>query len=368
MNLNEHQGKKILDRLGFSIPDSVVVRLTDPEAKSRDWDCEELVIKAQLAAGRRGKAGGIIVTTPASQTIGVQQLLGQSLVIDSILTKIPAVLVEGRAPIEGELFAALVLDQKRRGTILLLSQLGGMGVEGDAGAVSVVGTQKRGRPEIKQIGRRMKDWDLGCSLKCQVTRLALTVFRLFFAVGALVLEINPLALSEGRLLVIDAKLSLEECPAPRLTKSKVLRHQASYVPINAEGIGCVVNGAGLAMMTVDTIAERGGKALNFLDLGGKASVRDVRQAWEDIGKNSVVAGTLVNILGGIVSCAVIVRGMLNISRRGAKQFRTAVRLEGTEDWIGRNLLISSDAQVLSPVVSFSSAVRKAVSQVANANQ
>ncbi|AGO28268.1 succinyl-CoA ligase subunit beta [Candidatus Tremblaya phenacola PAVE] len=370
MDLCEHQGKEILGRLGLTTPASVLVQLGDPDVGRWNWKRQETLIKSQLPTGRRGKGGGIVVATQESIKKGILHLLGSVLVSsDGKNWKVESVLLEKKVWIEGEMFLSLLVDRNKGTITFLMSPLGGMDIESSNQAV--VALRSDGITFEKDgVSKVTKDWGLGCSLKKQLGCFVLKILRLFLVVGAQQIEINPLAVSKGSLLIIDTKMRLEADSTPNLQKKgteedrtnpNLKRCRPSFILISNRGIGCVVNGAGLALITQDIVLELGGEPLNFMDVGGKASVRKIREAVVGIRHCSSARGLLINILGGIVSCEVVAKGVVSSVRKHTiRILPTAVRLEGTGDWEGRQLLLSTNIRTLFLMVSFGSVVREAI--------
>jgi succinyl-CoA synthetase beta subunit len=370
MDLYEHQGKGILQRLGLTVPDSALVQLSDSKIGRWNWERQEALIKSQLPTGRRGKGGGIVMASQGSIIKGIHHLLGSVLFESEEKNwKVEGVLLEKKVQIEGEMFLSLLVDRSKGNITFLMSHLGGMDVESSNQAVVVIRSDGI-TCEKDKVNQATKDWELGCSLQKQLGCFVLKVLRLFFAVEAQQIEINPLAVSSGSLLVIDTKMRLETDSAPDLLKNEnekdrsnpnLKRCLPSFILLSSGGIGCVVNGAGLALITQDVILESGGRPFNFMDVGGKASVRKIREIVVGISHCSSVRGLLINILGGIVSCGIVAKGVVSSARKhNSRTLSTAIRLEGTEEREGRQLLLSTNIRTLFLMVSFRSVVKGAL--------
>ncbi|MBI4226955.1 MAG: ADP-forming succinate--CoA ligase subunit beta, partial [Candidatus Omnitrophica bacterium] len=362
MRLHEFQTKALFAQYQIPVPPGVVVdaprAITNALAKIKKRPC---VVKAQVLAGGRGKAGGVrIAKTTAEARAAVEALLGTTLVTRQTSSggeRVRRVLIEPASTIQHEYYVGIVIDRSRETPVLLASRDGGMAIEELAARaperilkepVDVV----RG---LQPFQARKVVYALGLTepkLVEQGIALLQALSRLFLELGASLVEINPLALTAERgLVAIDGKLTLDDSALPRhpelarmadLRDSHPIETKARAVGINYVGldgtIGCMVNGAGLAMATMDIIKLHGGDPANFLDVGGGANVEQVREAFTLIVGDAKVRAVLINIFGGIMQCDVIAQGILEAVKTVKPRVPLVVRLEGTRVQEGRALL------------------------------
>lgn len=369
MNLHEYQAKAVLRDYGLAPPRGAVVHaLQDLDAAVDSLGGLPLVAKAQIHAGGRGKAGGVKVchSREELQTF-TQGLLGSRLVTYQNAPEgqpVNSVLLEETLPIARELYLSLTVDRAAERIGLVASAAGGMEIEEVA----------RSRPE--QI---LREWvhpvtglmayqgrNLAFALGLTGSQvgafvgLVKTLYRLFLEKDLGLLEINPLVVTrDGTILPLDCKMSLDD---NALYRQKSLAEQADLGQIDAKeaqahahnvnyialsgNIGCMVNGAGLAMATMDLIKLSGGQPANFLDVGGGATAESVAQAFQIILADSQVKSVLINIFGGIVRCDLIAEGIIQAVQQVGVQVPVVVRLEGTHADQGRILLANSGLAIL----------------------
>ena len=379
MNVHEYQAKGLFREFGIPVPEGHLCRTVEDVRRAyAALGGGTVVVKAQIHAGGRGKAGGVRLARTGDEAAGhAQALLGKALVTHQTGPegrKVTKLLVEEGLKIRGEFYAALAVDRRRGGPVLLASAEGGVEIE------SVPQEKLLKEPVDVQEGlrpfqARALAYGLGLSGDSakQAADVLQSLARLFLGKDCSIAEINPLVLlEEGRVLALDAKLNFddnalfrhpevlalrdpeEEDPAEARAKESDL----SYVSLDGT-IGCMVNGAGLAMATMDIIQHAGGKPANFLDVGGGASKERVTEAFKIIVADPSVRAILVNIFGGIVKCDLIAEGILAAVKEVHLKVPLVVRLEGTNVERGRQLLKESGLKVLA-ATDMADAAKKAV--------
>lgn len=382
MHIHEYQAKALLAEYRIPVPAGRVVRTREEaQAAALALGGERFLVKAQIHAGGRGKAGGVMLTeTPAAVAEAAGKLLGRRLVTQQtgpLGLPVNAVLVEQATEVARELYLSWVIDRARERIMVVASAAGGMDIERIAAE----------RPEqilsfpihpatgpMPYQGREMA-FGLGLSgdqINAFVAMLD-RLYRLFLDRDASQIEINPLAVTaEGALVALDAKLNFDDNalyvhpeiellhdPSQEDEKERRAReHGLSYVTL-AGDIGCMVNGAGLAMATMDLIKQCGGEPANFLDVGGGTSAERVAEAFKIILSDPKVKAILVNIFGGIVRCDLIAEGIIAAVREVHVEVPVVVRLEGTEAEAGRRILEQSGLAII-PAMDLLEAARKAV--------
>ena len=386
MNLHEYQAKQLFRSHAIAVPDGVVV--TTPAAA--EAACGELggpqwVLKAQVHAGGRGKAGGVLRLTSAQEVARESaRLLGSRLVTAQTGPAglpVGQLLVERPTPIARELYLSLLLDRDAEQLLFVASAAGGMEIERLAAESPERILFVRVHPAVgvRPYQVRRLGFELGLA-GTQIESLGVMMeglYRLFTASDATLIEINPLVVTpSGELVALDAKVDLDDNALYRhpelaawrdLTQedpreAEARTHQLSYISLDGN-IGCMVNGAGLAMATMDLVERHGGAPANFLDVGGGATAARVAHAFKLILSDPGVAAVLVNIFGGIVRCDLIAEGIIQAIREVAVAVPVVVRLEGTNAPQGRELLAASGLAILT-AGSLEEAADKVVSAAA----
>lgn len=385
MNLHEYQAKELLRRYGVPVPPFFVFSHLDELRdflKKSSW--KEGVLKVQVHAGGRGKAGGVkIVASPEAMERAAEELLGMKIVnsqtgAEGMVAR--HLLVTPRMDYVREMYMAMMVDRKKKSRVLVASPSGGMDIEEIASKhperllsvpVSLEGTLASFHQIrlAKFMGWR---WD-GAS---PGLKLASALAKAFVETDASLLEINPLVETEGgELWVLDAKLAVDDnalfrqealakiFDSSQLSKgeARAKEHDLAYVSMEGE-IGCMVNGAGLAMATMDILQHEGGSPANFLDVGGGASEEKVAEGFKLILSDPKVKAILVNIFGGITSCVTLAAGILTAARQQAIRVPLVVRLEGTQVEEGKRLLKESGLPFLI-ASSLGEAAQKAVNSL-----
>ncbi|OGR87019.1 MAG: succinate--CoA ligase subunit beta, partial [Elusimicrobia bacterium GWF2_52_66] len=367
MKLLEYEGKEIFEKYGLPLLKRIgVLKIGDSPEKLKFNGQGPWVIKAQVLAGGRGKAGGVKIAGTADTARELsQKMLGMQLVTHQTQGRaltVEEVLVEEASDIEREIYISVVLDRKEGAPVVIASAEGGMSIEELAKTRPELIIKTPVDPNCGLLDFQARE--LAFNLKmpkgvfCEFTELAKTLVKLFIEQDAALVEINPLAITRaGRLTVIDSKIVIDD---NSLFRHKDLAskpdHEASEIEkeakaiginyIGLEGdIGCMVNGAGLAMATLDTVKLAGGNAANFLDVGGGATVEQITKAFQIILKDAKVRAILINIFGGIMKCDDIAAGVVEASRKVKISVPLIVRLEGTNVEKGREILAASGIKI-----------------------
>ena len=369
MKIHEYQAKEILARFGVPVPRGQVAANAEQAAQvARDLGGESWVVKAQIHAGGRGKGGGVKICRSLEEVKKASSdILGMQLVTPQTGPegrKVKRVLVTEACVIDRELYAGIVLDRKTSKPILMVSAEGGVEIEEVAARSpekiikesfsAVAGLHPyQGRALARKVGLTGQHLQPAASMFVKLARA-------FLDSDASLVEVNPLVLSrDGRLLALDAKFTIDDNAVFRHPDIKEYRDldeedpqevrasqfDLSYIKLDGS-IGCMVNGAGLAMATLDIIQHWGGKPANFLDVGGGATAEKVTEAFKIILEDQNVRAILVNIFGGIMKCDVIATGILAAVKSTALKVPLVVRLEGTNVEKGKEILRGSSLNIL----------------------
>ncbi|MDY6916485.1 MAG: ADP-forming succinate--CoA ligase subunit beta [Chloroflexota bacterium] len=368
MKIHEYQAKQVFASYGIPVPKGGVAA-TPAEAKQIAKDLgDKVVIKAQAYAGGRGKAGGIkTASTPdeAEQLAG--QIIGMRLVTHQTSPEgvpVDRVLVEEAAAIERELYLSIIIDSAAGSPVIMASEAGGMDIE----EVAAKTPEKIIKAYVDPVtgfqtflGRRIAySLNLEPDLIRPATQLVGSLFRAFKEKDCSLVEINPLIVtSDKRLLALDAKMNFDDNGLFRHKDYAELRdpkqedaleleaseHNISYIKLDGD-VGCMVNGAGLAMATMDIIKQMGAEPANFLDVGGGASEEMVAKAFSIMLSDPKVKAALVNIFGGILRCDIVAKGMIAASKQLDIKIPMVVRMRGTNVQEGMQLLADSGLPVI----------------------
>jgi len=370
VKIHEYQGKEIFRRFGLAVPRGIPAFSVDDAVRAaKSLPGPVWVVKAQIHAGGRGKGGGVKlarspdeVRTLAGQILGMQLKTHQT---GPEGQKVRRLLIEDGAAIAKELYVGMVVDRVTQRVALMASSEGGMDIEEVAAKtpekiVRVFIDPKAGLTdaEADQVARRIGIPD--ASIPAARAMLA-GLYRVFDETDASLAEINPMILTDdGRVVALDAKLNFdanalfrhpdivemrdldEEDPA----EVEASKFDLSYISLDGD-IGCLVNGAGLAMATMDTIKLYGGEPANFLDVGGGATAEKVTEAFKIMLRNPHLKAILVNIFGGIMKCDTIAEGVVAASRAVALKVPLVVRMKGTNEELGRRILAESGLPIIS---------------------
>ena len=370
MNLHEYQAKELLREYGITTPRGIVVEnTTHAEHATNELGGSAWVVKAQIHAGGRGKAGGVKLVQSVDELRQVADtLLGKALVTYQNAPqgqRVSRVLVEETLDIARELYLSLLVDRETERVMVVASSAGGMDIE----EVARISPEKILRETcdplmgLQDFQCRNIAFALGLSGKqiTEMTQLLQHAYRLFLRSDLSMLEINPLVVTQtGHLVALDCKISIDDNALYRQTALSDKRddsqedakdaaaHAAglNYIAL-AGNIGCMVNGAGLAMATMDLIKLHGGLPANFLDVGGGATAETVAKAFKIILADSNVKAVLVNIFGGIMRCDIIAEGIIKAVQEVGVKLPVIVRLEGTNVELGRKMLTESGLKIVS---------------------
>ncbi|MFA5121088.1 ADP-forming succinate--CoA ligase subunit beta [Zavarzinia sp.] len=370
MNIHEYQAKALLAKYGVAVPKGGVAYTPDEAEKvARELPGPVWVVKAQIHAGGRGKAGGVkVVKSIEDVKAATAKMLGMTLVTHQTGPQgkeVKRVYIEDGSKIARELYLAALLDRKSGRIAFIASTEGGMDIEAVAHETpeKILGLPVDPACGIQAFhGRRiayalkLQDKQVGACVK-----LVQAIYKAMIETDASLLEINPLVVTEaGDLIALDAKVNFDDNALFRHKDIQELRdpdeedpmereaakHELSYVKLDGN-IGCMVNGAGLAMATMDIIKLYGGEPANFLDVGGGATRERVTEAFKIILSDPNVEGILVNIFGGIMRCDVIAEGVIAAAREVSLSVPLVVRLAGTNVELGKKLLAESGLPITS---------------------
>ena len=368
MNLHEYQAKELFAAYGIPVPPHRVIReLAELDDALDALGGERWVVKAQAHAGGRGKAGGVRLTSGREETReAVAALLGSRLVTyqtDARGKPVNEVLLEAPCDIARELYLGMVVDRARRRVTVMASTEGGVEIEQVAAEQPERILQAAIHPLVGLQPYQCRDLAFSLGLQGgqikQFSRILAGLARLFGDKDVSLVEINPLVVTgQGDLLCIDAKVNLDDNALyrhPDLAELRDLRQEdpreveasewdLNYIALDGN-IGCMVNGAGLAMATMDLIKLVGGSPANFLDVGGTATRERVAEAFKLILADDKVRGVLVNIFGGIVRCDIIADGIVGAVQEVGIRVPVVVRLEGTHAEQGREILQHSGLEI-----------------------
>jgi succinyl-CoA synthetase beta subunit len=385
VNIHEYQAKGLLRQYGVTVPPGTLA--TDPDAAERAAASISgtVVLKAQVHAGGRGKGGGIKLAKTPTDARGVcEDMLGMRLVTKQtgeagkIVRK---VYVEAASKIDRELYLAFLVDRATQRVAIIASTEGGMDIEEVAASTPEKILSVQIDPLVGLLPFQARDLglDLGLAGKQlgNFESLLTSLHRLFREKDCSLVEINPLIVSGDDVMPLDCKLAFDDSALFRHPEIASMRdpdeedpreaeaseHDLSWVSLDGN-IGCMVNGAGLAMATMDIIKLSGAEPANFLDVGGTADAERVTQAFRLILQDDRVKGILVNIFGGIVRCDLVAQGVIHAAKNIGVQVPVVVRLDGTNAEEARRMLAESDIAII-PATGMQDAAEKIVQAVAS---
>ena len=369
MNLHEFQAKQVLNDYTLPVPKGIVVRSVDEAVEAyMQLQVKKVVVKAQVHAGGRGKAGGVILVESKDEVIkAAQSLLYKKLVTHQTDAKgqpVNALLIEQACDYSRELYLGVVIDRTKSKVVIMASTEGGMDIE----EIALNKPQKLLKIVIDPLLGVMlyQCRELGYGLELndkqlqQFSNIVINLYKLFVGKNLNLLEINPLVITKaGDLLCLDVKMSVDDNALYKqsslramwdptqedIREIKAKEFGISYIPLDGN-IGCMVNGAGLAMATMDLIKLCGGDPANFLDVGGSATQDRVTEAFKIILSDAHVKGVLVNIFGGIVRCDLIAAGIIAAVADVGIKVPVVVRLEGNHAAEGAELLSKSGLNII----------------------
>ena len=370
MNIHEHQAKQLLKRFGAVVPEGVFAFTVEELLKKcKSLKTDKYVLKAQIHAGGRGKAGGVkIVDSLTELEKSAKELLGKKLVTKQTGSEgreVKRLYVEASSTIEKEFYLSCLIDRANSKIAFISSDQGGMNIEEVAakfpGKISTIKVDKIEEITNEECEKVIKIFNLSNDSKNQAILLVKSIFKMFTKIDANMIEINPLILTkEKKIICLDAKvnfdsnalfrqpeiLELRDLNEENQTEIEASKHGLSYIKLNGS-IGCMVNGAGLAMATMDIIKLYGEEPANFLDVGGGASKEKVSAAFKIILSDKNVKGILINIFGGIMRCDILAQGVVDAAKEIKIEVPLIVRLAGTNFKEGKEILDNSGLQIIS---------------------
>ena len=382
MNIHEYQAKELLKKFGAPVPNGVHGETSkDLLNKSKLLKTEKYVLKAQIHAGGRGKAGGIKITNSLEELKqAADQMLGKTLVTNQSGPKgkkVKKLYVEESSRIDKEFYLSCLVDRAKSKIAFISCLEGGMDIEeiANKNPEKIITTRIDVEKEISDLDceKVIDVFKLEYDAKDQAIELIKSMYRLFIEKDASLIEINPLVLTkENNILCLDAKINFDDNAIFRHpdiyelrdlneedpTEIEANKKELSYIKLDGN-IGCMVNGAGLAMATMDIIKLFGGSPANFLDVGGGASKDKVAAAFKMILSDKNVKGILINIFGGIMRCDVLALGVVEAAKEMKIDIPLVVRLAGTNYEKGKKILDDSKLKIIS-ASDLSEAAKKVV--------
>jgi len=370
MNIHEHQAKKILKDFGAAIPNGVVITdLKNFDKEIKKFNTEKLVLKAQIHSGGRGKAGGIKLVNSKTELIKeAKRMFGKVLITHQTGPKgkeVKRLYVEEASEIKKEFYLSCLVDRESSKIAFISSAKGGVDIEKVASETpdEIVTTKMELGDSIKQedFNKIIKPFLLNDDQKKSANNLVQALFKILQEKDASLIEINPLIVTKDeRLICLDAKMnfddnaifrrpdifSLRDLNEENLEEIEASKYGLAYIKLNGS-IGCMVNGAGLAMATMDIIKLYDEEPANFLDVGGGASKEKVAAAFKLILSDKNVKGILINIFGGIMQCDVLAQGVVDAAKETGLKVPLVVRLAGTNFKKGKEILDKSNLKILS---------------------
>ena len=370
MNIHEHQAKKILKEFGAPVSSGIVVySVNEIRGKISQLKSKEFVLKAQIHAGGRGKAGGVkLVSSIDDLEKEAEIMMGKILITHQTGPEgkeVKRLYIEEASNISKELYLSCLIDRESSKIAFISSTEGGMDVEKVASETpeKIITTkveleEKIGTEDIKKI---ISPFNLNESQSEEAVKLVQSLYKILIQKDATLIEINPLIITKnGKLICLDAKMNFDDNAIfrrPEILKLRDLneedpieieasKNDLAYIKLNGS-IGCMVNGAGLAMATMDIIKLYGKEPANFLDVGGGASKEKVAAAFELILTDKNVKGILINIFGGIMRCDVLAQGVVDAAKKINLSVPLVVRLAGTNFKEGKEILDKSNLKILS---------------------
>ncbi|MDC0620819.1 ADP-forming succinate--CoA ligase subunit beta [Candidatus Pseudothioglobus singularis] len=369
MHIHEHQAKDLFKKNGIKVPEFIVVS----DANETESACKKLggsiwVVKAQVHAGGRGKGGGVIVCKNIQDAIEAsERLLGTNLITpqtDSSGQPVNEVIIEAGQDIAKELYLGLLVDRASERITVLASTEGGMDIEQVASEtpekIIKMKTNPLGKLSLEECGQVSDRLGLDQSLNSKFSQVLMGLYEIFTQHDANLIEINPLIITgDNQIMALDGKIDFDDNALYRNESIAMLRdvaqedekertaseYELNYISLDGT-VGCMVNGAGLAMATMDLIEYHGGSPANFLDVGGGTTSERVAKAFEIIQSGENVKAILVNIFGGIVRCDLIANGILQAIEKVGLTLPIVVRLEGTNAQEGLEILNASNFNII----------------------
>jgi succinyl-CoA synthetase beta subunit len=369
MKIHEYQGKELLKNFGVPVPRGIVARTPEEaEQAAKDLGSDVVVVKAQIHAGGRGKGGGVkLAKSPAEAKEIASQILGMQLITHQTGPEgreVKTLLIEEGLPIDKEFYLGITLDRTTGRNVFMASSAGGMDIEKVAEETPELILKETIDPSVGLRSFQARNLAFGLGIPNELINQAagfmLKLYDAYERMDASLVEINPFLLTkDSRLIALDAKVTFDDnamfrhkdyAPLRDLDEEEPLEIEASKFDLNyikLDGnIGCMVNGAGLAMATMDIIKLHGGEPANFLDVGGGASQERVEQAFRILLADQNVKAVLVNIFGGIVRTDMVARGVVAAGKNLGVSIPVVVRLEGTNVEEGNRVIAESGMNFL----------------------
>jgi succinyl-CoA synthetase beta subunit len=370
MNIHEHQAKQILEKYGAPVPKGVFgLSVNEAVEKAKNLETKKYVLKAQIHAGGRGKAGGVkILDNLQELEKAANELFGKTLVTHQTGPEgreVKRLYIEESSEIDKEFYLSCLVDRASSKIAFISSDQGGMDIEEVASKTpeKIITTKVDFNDDIsdKDCEEIIKIFDLKDSAQNQGISLIKAIYKMFVNTDANMVEINPLIITkDNKIICLDAKvnfddnalfrhpeiLELRDLNEEDPTEIEASKHELAYIKLDGS-IGCMVNGAGLAMATMDIIKLYGKEPANFLDVGGGASKEKVAAAFKIILSDKNVKGILINIFGGIMRCDVLAQGVVDAAKEINISVPLVVRLAGTNFKEGKEILDSSGLKIIS---------------------
>ena len=370
MNIHEHQAKQILKKFGATVPEGVFSSTVEELLeKCKSLKTEKYVLKAQIHAGGRGKVGGIkILNTLEELEKSAKELLGKKLITHQTGPEgreVKRLYVEASSNIEKEFYLSCLIDRSASKIVFISSDQGGMDIEDVASKspdkILTTKIDLKDKISNEECEKIIQIFKLENNSKNEAISLIKSIYKMFIETDANLVEINPLILTkEKKIICLDAKVIFDSNALfrhPEILKLRDLneedpieieasKHELAYIKLEGS-IGCMVNGAGLAMATMDIIKLYGEEPANFLDVGGGASKEKVSAAFKIILSDENVKGILINIFGGIMRCDVLAQGVVDAAKEMKINVPLVVRLAGTNFKEGKKILDSSGLKLIS---------------------
>ena len=382
MNIHEHQAKEILKKFNIKVPNGVVIYSEEEiDEKIKILKTNKIVLKAQIHAGGRGKAGGIKIVNGIDELKKeAKNLFGKKLITHQTGPEgkeVKRLYLEETCNIAKEFYLSCLVDRSSSNIAFISSVQGGVNIEevakNDPEKIVTVKIKFSESVDESDVNKIVKNFSLSEKSKKQGNKLIQSIYKILIEKDANLIEINPLILTnDGDLLCLDAKINFDDNALyrhPDIVKLKDLneedpieieasKHQLAYIKLDGN-IGCMVNGAGLAMATMDIIKLYGSEPANFLDVGGGASKEKVSAAFKILLSDKNVKGILVNIFGGIMRCDVLAQGLVDAAQEANLSIPLVVRLAGTNVELGKEILKKSNLKIIS-ASNLSEAAKKIV--------
>jgi succinyl-CoA synthetase beta subunit len=363
MKIHEYQAKSILNQYGVRIPRGEVAETAEKAYEIAKDIGPKVVVKAQIHAGGRGKGGGVkLANTPEEAQERAREIIGMNLVTHQTGPEgklVKTILVEEALDIAKELYIGIVIDRAKEAPVVMASSEGGMEIEKVAAETPELIFKEYINPAtgFLPFQARKLAFQLGLEGDTfkQAVKFLLTLYKAFESTDASLAEINPLLITaQGDVLALDAKMNFDDNALVRHPNIKGMRDLDEEEPLEVEAsefdlnyikldgnVGCMVNGAGLAMATMDIIMYSGGMPANFLDVGGGVSEEAVKNAFKILISDKDVKAALINIFGGIVRCDLVANGIVKAARELELNIPMVIRLEGTNVELGKKILEDS---------------------------